>query len=64
MDWIDAKPLIFGERRNFFGKNTGSTYNGLLDNPEDPALWFTAGSVSVAAQETEFSLPQELILEL
>lgn len=51
------KPMIFGERRNFFGKNTGSTYNGLLDNPEDPSLWFTVGGVSCNQGDTEFSLP-------
>jgi len=51
------KPMIFGSRRNFFGKNTGSTYNAVTDNPEDPALYFTIGNVSVPNGVTEFTLP-------
>lgn len=51
------KPMIFGERRNFFGKDTSSTYNGLIDNPEDPSLWFTVANVPCNAQDTEFTLP-------
>lgn len=51
------KPQLFGGRRNFYGKETGSTYQGVTDNPEDSSKWFTVSNVSVATGATEFNLP-------
>lgn len=51
------KPQIFGARRNFYGKETGSTYQGVTDNPEDSTKWFSVSNVNVGNGVTEFTLP-------
>lgn len=51
------KPQLFGGRRNFYGFGTGSTYQGVTDNPEDATKWFTVSNVNVGNASTEFALP-------
>ena len=50
------RPLVFANRRNFYGTDTGSNLNGIPDNPEDPANKFTVAA-TIPASNSKFSLP-------
>ena len=54
---MHPKPQIQGNRRNYFGYDTGSTLNQIPDNPEDPANWFTVTGVSINPSTDEIVLP-------
>ena len=53
---LHPRPIIFGNRRNFFGHSKG-TFNNLVDNPENPANYFTVNTVTVGVATNEISLP-------
>ena len=54
---LHPRPQINSNYRNYFGASTGNTYNGLDDNPEDPANHFIVNNVNVSAGTDEIVLP-------
>ncbi len=53
---LHPRPILFGNRRNYYGHSKG-TFNNLIDNPENPANYFTVASVTVGLAVSEISLP-------
>lgn len=51
------RPQVFANRRNYYGTDTGSNLNNVIDNPEDPINKFTVTGVSVTGGEKKFKLP-------
>jgi|TARA_B100001094_G_scaffold186921_1_gene181103 hypothetical protein len=54
---LHPRPQVNSNYRNYFGASTGNTYNGLDDNPEDPANHFIVSNVDVVAGVDEIVLP-------
>ena len=57
---LHPRPIIFGNRRNYFGHGKG-TFNNLVDNPENPANYFDvtfSGTDNIPVATNEISLPE------
>ena len=57
---MHPRPRVAGNRRNYFGYDTGSTLNQVPDNPEDPANHFVVTGVTVSPTANTITLPQGL----
>ena len=54
---MHPRPQVQGNRRNYFGYDTGSNLNQVPDNPEDPNNWFTVTGVTLNPNTDEIALP-------
>ncbi len=54
------RPMVFANRRNYYGTDTGSNFNNIPDNPEDTANKFVVSGVTVGASTTKINLPAGL----